>query len=214
MRAYPGRRVTIRSIVLLVLVGLLFRVEPVRAADPLRVLLLVDSSANMATMLTDFRAGLNSFIDGLPESVEVTLISTGGQLRIRVPPTTDREKLKKGVSLFASDGGANSLLDTLLESDKRFLKAPDRRPLIVALSTDQQQRGEPRIDDYNSFMREFVRRGGRAHALVVRGTYMGLASEILENLTTNTDGLFTVMAVANALPAKMREIAEQVAAQE
>lgn len=205
---------TIRSIVLLVLVGLLFRVEPVRAADPLRVLLLVDSSANMATMLTDFRAGLNSFIDGLPESVEVTLISTGGQLRIRVPPTTDREKLKKGVSLFASDGGANSLLDTLLESDKRFLKAPDRRPLIVALSTDQQQRGEPRIDDYNSFMREFVRRGGRAHALVVRGTYMGLASEILENLTTNTDGLFTVMAVANALPAKMREIAEQVAAQE
>lgn len=205
---------TIRSIVLLVLVGLLVRVEPVRAADPLRVLLLVDSSANMATMLTDFRAGLNSFIDGLPESVEVTLISTGGQLRIRVPPTTDREKLKKGVSLFASDGGANSLLDTLLESDKRFLKAPDRRPLIVALSTDQQQRGEPRIDDYNSFMREFVRRGGRAHALVVRGTYMGLASEILENLTTNTDGLFTVMAVANALPAKMREIAEQVAAQE
>ena len=214
MRWLPGFRPRLARGVF-VLCALLTAASPLHAADPLRVLLLVDSSSNMAPLLTDFRAGLNAFVDALPETVEVTLVSTGGQLRIRVPPTTDRERLKKGISVFSSDGGANSLLDTLLESDKRLLKsASDRRPLVVALSTDQQQRGEQRIDEYNSFMRDFVRRGGHAHALIVRGTYMGQASEILENLTSNTDGLFSVMAVGNALPVKMREIAEQVAAQE
>lgn len=214
MRTLRGCRPAVLNVVVL-LVATLAMTLPLRAAYPLRVLLLVDSSSNMASLLTDFRAGLNAFVDALPETVEVTLVSTGGQLRIRVPPTVDREVLKKGISMFSSDGGANSLLDTLIEGDRRLLKtAFDRRPLVVALSTDQQQRGEQRIDQYNVFMRDFVRRGGRAHALIIRGTYMGMASELLENLTTNTDGLFSVMAVGNALPVKMREIAEQVAAQE
>lgn len=198
-----------------ILLALLATASPLRAAGPLRVLLLVDSSSTMAPLLTDFRAGLNAFVNALPETVEVTIVSTGGQFRIRVPATTDREQLKHGISVFSSDGGANALIDTLLESDKRLLKsAPDRRPVVVAVSTDQQQRFDQRIDQYNSFMRDFVRRGGHAHALVIRNNTVGLTSEILENLATNTDGLFSVMAVANSLPAKMREIAEHVAALE
>jgi hypothetical protein len=211
-----ARRAFVSAFTALVSLIVLHMTAPsARAADPLRVVLLIDSSTTMAPMLTEFRAGLQTFIDGLPPQVEVALISTGGQLRIRVAPTTDREQLHKGAAMFASDGGANALLDTLLESDKRFLKSmPDRRPIFVVISTDQLQRGEPRIDDYNAFMRDFVRRRGRAHAVVIRGSNMGVASEILENLTTNTDGLYSVMAVGNSLPNKMREIAEQVAAQE
>ena len=106
-------------------------VLPLHAADPLRVVLLVDSSTSMSAMLTEFRSGIGTFIQELPEDVEVALISTGGQLRIRVPPTSDRKKLLDAAARFASDGGANSLLDTLLESDRRFLKpASDRRPLF------------------------------------------------------------------------------------
>ena len=82
----------------------------VRAADPLRVVLLVDSSANMATMLTEFRAGLRSFIQNIPDDVEVALISTGGQLRVRLAPTSDKVRMQEAASKFASDGGANSLL--------------------------------------------------------------------------------------------------------
>jgi hypothetical protein len=187
----------------------------VSAADPIRVVLLVDSSTNMNSMLTEFRAGITSFLDNIPDDVEVALISTGGQLRIRVQPTTDRQRLHQAAAGFASDGGANSFLDTLLESDQRLLKsARDRRPVIVAITTDQPSRGEPNFDQYNSFMRDFVRRRGRAHGVVIRGGQMGLASEILDNLTTNTDGLYQVLAVGNSLPARMKEIAEQVAAED
>lgn len=187
----------------------------VRAADPLRVVLLVDSSTNMAGMLTEFRAGLHSFIDNIPDDVEVAFISTGGQLRVRLAPTTDKARMQKAVSTFAPDGGANSLLDTLLESDRRFLKpAFDRRPLLVVLTTDQPPLGEPPLQAYNAFVEDFLQRRGRAHGIVIRGLNSGLISRVVENLTGNTDGVYRTMVVGNSLAERMKELAEQVAAQQ
>ena len=185
------------------------------AADPIRVVLLVDSSTNMATMLNEFRSGLAAFVDALPDDVEVTMVSTGGQLRLRVPATSDKRRLQEAAARFSSDGGANALLDTLLESDRRFLKpARDRRPIFVVVSTDQPTQNDPPLYAYNDFVRDFVRRRGRAHAVVIRGTQTGLSSVILEHLTSNTDGLYTVMAVANSLSVRMKSIAAEIAAQQ
>ena len=185
------------------------------AADPLRVVLLVDSSSAMTTMITEFRSGLNAFIDDLPVGAELAMISTGGQFRMRLAPTLDHQRMHEAAARFASDGGANSLLDTLLESDRRLLKsAPNRRPLLVVLTTDQPSRAEPPIYEYNQFVHDFVRRQGRAHAIVIRGTQTGLTFDLMANLTTNTDGLFLPLVVANSLATRMREVAAQVAAQE
>lgn len=201
------------SLLLLLCTGLFAPVA--HAADPIRVVLLVDSSSTMAPMLTEFRNGLAAFIEGLPADVEVVFVSTGGQLRIRVQATTDRQKLQDAVSHFASDGGANSMFDTLLESDRRFLKsARDRRSMFVIVTTDQPTMGEPPIYKFNDFVKDFVRRRGRAHAVVIRNTQMGLTSEIVENLVGNTDGLFTVMAVPNSLTTRMRAIAAEIAAED
>ena len=63
-----------------------------RPGGQMRIVLLVDSSSAVAPMLTPFRAGLNGFLDDLQGEPEVTIISTGGQLRVRIPPTTDREQ--------------------------------------------------------------------------------------------------------------------------
>ena len=188
--------------------------EAAPAIGPLRIVLLVDSSSAVAGMLTSFRAGLGAFLDALPGDPEIAFITTGGQMRIRVPPTTDRTKLRSAAAGFAADGGANSLLDTLLESDQRFLrKAPDRRPIFVILTTDNNSsRGEERIDDYNRFMQDFVRRSGRAHALVVHGVNSGPTTDIMMNLTGNTGGFYDGLAVANALPERMRALAAMVAA--
>ena len=86
-----------------------------QGADAL--VLLVDSSWAIPQMLNHFRAGLNAFFDTLPPEHEVVFITTGGQTRIRVPPTTDRAALKTAAGRFAADSGANSFLETLLESD-------------------------------------------------------------------------------------------------
>src|SRR5262245_10908816 len=187
--------------------------QPTLNTKPARVMLLVDSSSAVGNMLTQFRAGLNAFIDGLPEDTEVGFITTGGQIRIRVQPTTDRDKLHKAASGFASDGGANAFLDTLLEADQRFLKkVADHRHVFVIVSTDDgSSRGEPRIDDYNKFMNEFRQRPGRAYGIVVRGSGMGPISEIINNLTSNTRGTYEVMNTANALAEKMKAIATRIA---
>src|SRR5262249_61931369 len=98
-------------------------------------------------MINPFRAGLKVFLDGVPETSEVAFITTGGQIRVRAQPTNDMDKLHKAVGSFAQDGGANAFLDTMLESDQRFLKrATDRRQVFVSVTTDNRAtRGEPVI---------------------------------------------------------------------
>ena len=180
----------------------------------MRIVVIVDSSSAVANMIPLFRAGLNDFLDAVPGDPEIAIISTGGQLRIRVAPTNDRAKLHAVANGFTSDGGANALLDTLLEADKRLLRsAPDRRPVFVILTTDQGATlGEPRVQAYNVFLNDFLARGGRAHAVIVRGVNSGVTSRIVENLTDNTGGFFEAVGLANPVPKMMKTLAGYVAA--
>ena len=184
-----------------------------RGPGPLRIVLLVDSSNAVAPMLPQFRAAINAFLDALPGDPEIAFISTGGQLRVRVPPTSDRLVLHQAANRFASDGGANSFLETMLEADQRFLKvSPDRRSVFVIITTDSGDlRGEVRIDQYNRFMKAFTDRGGRAHGIVVRGVNAGSTTDILMNLTGNTNGFYDSLTIANALADRMKALAEIVA---
>ena len=209
---------TRRRVSMLIVCALLLLVAPGSAqsvpGSPMRIVLLVDSSAAVAPMITQFRAGLNEFLDALPGDPEVMLISTGGQLRVRVPATTDRQKLREGVGLFASDGGANAFLDSLLEADRRFLRTvPTRRSIFVILMTDHgESRGEPRVNEYNRFVNEFQQRGGRAHGIVIRGVNSGITTEIVSNLTENTGGYYETLIIANRLQDRMRALVELLAA--
>jgi hypothetical protein len=205
------RRASVLIAMLLLATPILFAQQ--RGPGPVRIVLLVDSSMGVSSMLPQFRAGLNAFLDVLPGDPEIALISTGGQIRIRVPLTTDRAKLHKAASAFASDGGANAFLDTLLEADRRFLKkADDRRPVFVIVMTDETQtRGDARVDEYNRWMNDFLRRGGRAHGIVVRGVTSGLTTDLLINLTQNTGGFYDSLNVANPLAERMKVLASIVA---
>jgi hypothetical protein len=185
------------------------------APSPLRVLLIVDSSSSVAPMLNSFRSGLSAFMSSLPPETEVAMVTTGGQLRVRLTPTMDRAKWLEQATGFTQDGGANSLLETLLEADRRFLRnMPNRRPEIVIITTDgNESRDDGRLDAYNSFVREFISRGGRAHGIVIRGTRNnGLATEVVMNLTRNTDGFYGSIVIATALREKIKGLAEAVAA--
>ena len=189
--------------------------EATRAAlgkAPMRVVLLVDSSGAIPQMLNHFRAGLNAFFDALPPEHEVVFITTGGQTRIRVQPTTDRAALKTAAGRFAADGGANSFLDTLLESDKRFLRPVTQWPVFVILTTDNgDARVAPRITEYNQFLVTFLQRGGSAHGIVIKGKSSGQIAEIAENLIENTRGIHNVVNQSTAVEAQLKAIAERLA---
>jgi hypothetical protein len=190
----------------------------VRAAlanGPMRILLLIDSSATMAPMLTDFRRALHDFADTLPAGHEVALISVSGQLRARAEPTADRDILQKAISVFASDGGANVLIDGLFEADRRFLRtAPERWPVIVMVTTDiVGQRRSALLDQFDAFTNDLVAvRAGTVHAVVIRGRIPpGLNTEIARSLTQATGGIFEQIAISNSLHDHLHAIAERIA---
>jgi hypothetical protein len=183
-----------------------------RVGGPMRIALVVDSSSAAAPLLNNLRAGLTTFLDELPGEHEIAFISTGGQIRIRQPITTDRQKLKTAVGLFASDGGANSLIETMMEADQRFLNAgPGQWPVFVIVTTDQgATRWEPNYDRFNRFVNGFVSRGGTAHAIVIHGKAGGVTTEFVMNVVENSGGYYESMAIANVLPDKMKMVAEHM----
>jgi hypothetical protein len=180
----------------------------------LRIVLLVDSSSRVAPMLTSFRGALNALVDGLPPEAEVAFVTTGGQLRVRVAPTNDRVPLRAAINGFATDGGANAFIDTLLEADKRFLPISSGfRPVFVIVSTDSgSDRGDARVNAYNAFVHGFVGRGGRAHAVVIRESRSGLVSMVSQHLVETTSGYYEVVNLASALPKAIRTLTSYVAA--
>jgi hypothetical protein len=189
-----------------------------RPGGPTRIVLLVDSSNAVSAMTTDLRSALTGFLDALPSEgetePEITFITSGGQLRIRVPPTTDRTKVREAASAFFLDGGGNAFLETLLEADRRFLRsAPERRPIFVIVTTDTDNAiSEARVAEYNRFVRDFVSRGGRAHAVVIRNANIGMTTRIAEHITQQTQGFYEIVGIANAVPKVMRTLAGYVAA--
>lgn len=181
--------------------------------EPMRIVLMVDSSTPVGPMMNNFRIALNAFIDELPEIEEIAFISSGGQIRVRTPPSTDRVKLRAEVARFASEGGANAFLDTMLEADKRFLKpAAGQWPAFVIVTTDNGEgRREPNIDDYNKFMNDFLSRGGTAHAVIVQGKQSGAVTDMVANLVDNVGGIRHTIVADSNLPARLREIANRLA---
>jgi hypothetical protein len=186
-----------------------------RAIGPMRIGLVVDSSSAMAPLLNNLRAGLTTFLNELPGEHEIAFISTGGQIRIRQPVTTDRQKLKAAVGVFSSDNGGNSVVETMMEVDRRFLNAgPGQWPVLVLITTDIGATAwEPNHDRFNKFVREFVERGGTAHAIVMLGKPGGIITEFVMNVVENTSGYYEAMTIANVLPDKMKMLAEHIDAQ-
>ena len=66
--------------------------------EPLRIVLMVDSSTPTAPMMNNFRIALNGFVDMLPPEHEISFITTGGQIRVRTQPSADREQLKAEIA--------------------------------------------------------------------------------------------------------------------
>ena len=180
--------------------------------EPLRIVLMVDSSTMVAPMVTQFKTALATFVDTLPAHHQIAFISSGGQIRVRTKPTDSRDKLRSEVALFASEGGANAFLDTLLEADKRFLKpAPSQWPVFVIVTTDiGETRREPDVGAYNKFMHDFLGRGGTAHAIILAGKKYGPVTDIVANLVDNTGGFRQTLITESSLPARMQDIAERL----
>jgi len=185
------------------------------AQEPMRIALFLDTSDGAASAITHMRAGTIAFLDALPPEDDVMIVTTGRHLRVRTQPTTDRKKLKDLAAGLFSDGGATVLADGLLEIDDRFLrKAEDRWPVFVIFTSDG---GEGSASAHEKqFNTWAIALGERAtvHAFVLKSarTGGGMPEIIAQSLTQNTNGRYDMMNTTNALPDKMKALAQQLAA--
>ena len=182
-----------------------------RSDVPMRVLLMVESTSAVAASLTDFRSALSRFLDSLDPEIEVGFITTGGQLKIRVPPSTDRQTLRAQLQAFSSESGGNSMIEAVLEADNRLFKNTPHWPVFVLVTTDLgSARSNPPFDRYNRFVGDYVARGGSAHAVIIQGSRPGMLSTIVENMVHNTGGSLETIGISSALPDKLRTLGHRI----
>src|SRR5262245_18955974 len=182
------------------------------ANDTMRIALVVDSSENVGQLLNQFRPGLQSFLDALPEPTEVGLLSIGRQARMRVQPTADRKKLGDAIKGFFSDGGGSAALDGVMEGYDRILKkAENRWPIIVLVTTDGAAAGSTREDEFERFLKMLQPTGVVAHAIVVALRGNGVPTVVAMDLTQATGGSLQILAAATALPERLKALGEQLA---
>ena len=186
------------------------------ANQPMRIALMLDTGAGTAPSLLHMRGAAAAFLDTLPPDDEVLLITTGRQVRVRLPPTTDRQKVKDLVAGLFNDGGPTVLMDGLLEIDERyFRKAEDRWPVFVIFTSDGMEgSGGGRENEFMKWALTLSSRGVSTHALVLktpkgRGVPEATAMPeiVAENLTQNSGGEYDVMNTTAALADKMKALA-------
>src|SRR5262249_37093445 len=139
------------------------------AQQPMRIAVLVDTSATTSGILQLVRPALVSLIDGVPADAELVLVTTGRRTQVRVPPTSDRQKVKRTATNLLADGGATTLMDALMEVDQRFMqKAADRSPVFVILTGDGSESSGTDGTAFTAWLRGLGARHVRAHAVVVK----------------------------------------------
>lgn len=182
------------------------------ASDPMRIALLIDTSEATNKALTDIRAGALAFLDALPPEHEVLLVSTGRQVRVHVPPTTDRKKLRDSANSLFSDGGGTVLMDGLLEIDGRFMRKVERRwPVYVIVTGDGTEISAGAHErEFNNWTLGLAQRGVSAHAMVIKVSGSGVPEIMAMNVTQNADGRYDMMNTTTSLPEKMRTLAAQI----
>jgi Mg-chelatase subunit ChlD len=182
--------------------------------DPMRIVLVVDSSAAMESLTNQFRAGMQRFFQTLPPSAEVALISVGNQARLRFSPTSDRKKLADAAAGFFPDGGGAAVLDGLMEGYNQFLrKAEARWPIIVLVTTDGPVAGTSRTDQFEKYLQQLDASAVTGHAIVISQRGKGIPAMVALNLAQSTRGFHDSIAAATALPDKMQALAEKLAGQ-
>ena len=179
---------------------------------PMRIAILADTSEAAASSLVHMRAALLAFVETIAPEHEVLVASTGRRLEVRAQPTTDRAKIKAAVTGLLADNGPTPLVDSLREIDERFMrKTTDRAPVFVIVTADGTE-SSSRTDDkaFNVWGEDLMRRRVVVHAIVLKIKGNGAPEAVAGSLARSTGGHFETISSGQALPEKLKIVAERI----
>jgi hypothetical protein len=194
--------------------------------DPMRIVILVDNSQasgderRFIDPLPFVRRGLQQFLNALPPNHELMLVTTGGQMNIRVEPTRDYlAVLQSANAIQVMRSSGNALIGSVEEIYERYLRGVERRyPMLVIVATDGPDMS-PRITNVrvNALLQQLKKSRVRVNAVLLSPTgYTGAGSDLVRSFTLEmikrTEGAFEPASGVTA-PAKLKALAGRIAQQ-
>lgn len=190
--------------------------------DPMRIVILVDNSQiPVIDPLPFVRRGLQQFLNALPPNHELMLVTTGGQMNIRVEPTRDYLAVMESagaIQVMRSSG--NALIGSVEEIYERYLRGVERRyPMLVILATEGPDMSQ-RVTNkgVNALLQQLTKSGVRVNAVLLSPTGytgmggLGMVRSFTLEMIKRTDGAFE-SATAVTAPAKLKALAGRIAQQ-
>jgi hypothetical protein len=188
----------------------------VRPADPMRIAIIVDNSQPTSDLLPQIRRALQELLKALPPGHELMLVTTGGQMNIRVQPTKDYlEILEATGEIFVSRGGGNALIGSVQEVYDRFFRTLERRwPVIIIISTDGADFSQRvTTKSVNELLQALKRKDVRVNATLLTSTGDGLVRSVTLAMIEQTGGFYESATIATALPSRTKALAGKIAKQ-
>jgi hypothetical protein len=190
--------------------------------DPMRIAILVDNSQiPVIDPLPFVRRGLQQFLNALPPNHELMLVTTGGQMNIRVEPTRDYLAIMQSanaIQVMRSSG--NALVGSVGEIYERYLRGLERRyPMLVIVATDGDDMSQRVTNErVNVLLQELTKSRVRVNAVLLSPT--GLSTPVSANLVRSftlemikrTGGALEQASAVTA-PAKLKTMAGRIAQQ-
>jgi len=190
------------------------RVEP--ATAPMQIALLVDNSQRSSANIRDIREAAADFIKavtGTPTKNEAAVIAVAERATILADYTPDQAKLLKA-AIFTQAGSGAYMLDALFETSKGFKKREAARPVIVAIATN----GPELSNRFRDQVIGAIKDANASFHIVMVGTPPNdvTSSEGRERAyifgegTDQTGGRYDNVLAASALPARLKQVAEEL----
>ncbi|MGH2726448.1 MAG: vWA domain-containing protein, partial [Actinomycetota bacterium] len=114
--------------------------------QPVTVALVMDMSVTAGQAIGDAKAAAKALVSGLPSNVRVALISFSTTPVVRVPFTTDKNKLVAAIDALQS-GGRTAFFDALITATDQLKGVGGAQHNIVVLSDGEDNQSKHPIGD-------------------------------------------------------------------
>ena len=188
------------------------------ASEPLRIIVLADTSQAMQPHINDLRQALRGFFREMAGSADIALFEFGDRTSRVVDYTRDPSLLDAGVGrLFARPGSGSYVLDAIVEASRDLRLRETGRSVIVVIS-GQGPEFSQRFHD--NVLQDLRASHATLHSLVItRSRVPILRDDVRERELTLSEGasitggrrddLLTSMSLAGKLNGLARELKTQ-----
>ena len=201
------------------------RVEPFHV--PVVLTIAVDNGPLSADSLAHYRTGLSAMVKLLPADVEVTLISISPQPMTVVRPTTDRQRILRGVNAFAPQAESPRFTDALVEFSRRLdervaeTRRLDSIPVLVLVSTTASEAVSYQVPEIEQAFAVLKQRRARVFVTMTSEPRKGLGFAPLNEgrqaliaipVVQLTGGRYEALATSSRLATLLPEFGQEIGA--